>query len=254
MVAPAWKTAACAAALLLAAAAPLRAQETDSANACSAAAADADGLVRWTCTGTGYDAAVRFSAAFPEGWEVTPPDGAALMIWATGPEGAEVTVSAEDQLHAPRTRSDSIGFWMRATRLHLGGDPGLADVDAFQTSAGDPAGARRAVTLAQQADSALLAVARARSAARDGARVLHQFAEVRTLAGHPAGFLDETYETGGHTWRIATYVTVHDATVFVASFAAPQEEFDGAWPAWVQVVASLELGTERDDSAPCAEP
>lgn len=230
-------------------AAPLRAQEPDSAGACVAAAADADGLVRWTCTGGGYDAAVRFSAAFPEDWEVTPPDGAELAIWATGTEGGEISLSAHDQLHAPRTRSDSLGFWMRAAGLQRGRDPELAELGAFRAAAGDAAGARRAVTLAQQADSALLAVARGRSVARGGTAVLHQFAEVRTLAGQPAGFLEETYQTGGHTWRAATYVTVVDATVFVASFAAPEEAFNGAYGSWVQAVASLELGTERGESA-----
>ncbi|HYW13084.1 MAG TPA: hypothetical protein VE871_14085 [Longimicrobium sp.] len=243
-----------AAALLLAGAAPLRAQE-ESAGTCAPAAEqpDADWLVRWVCTGAGYDAAVRLALAVPVGWEFMPPDGTELLIAAQG-EGAGVFVSAQDQLHAPRTRPDSMGFWMRATRLHLGAEPGLADVEAFQSLAGDPAGARRAVTLAQQADSALLAVALGRSAARDGGHVLHQFAEVRTLVGHPAGFLEETYVTGGHTWRIATYVTVHDATVFVASFAAPEEEFRAAYPSWVQVYASLKLGTERDESAPRPAP
>jgi hypothetical protein len=248
------------AAALLLAGAPLHAQEEESAGTCAPAAtqadsvqAAADGLVRWACTGAGYDAAVRFALAIPAGWEVTPPDGIELLIAAQG-EGAGIFVSAQDQLHAPRTRADSLGFWMRATRLHLGREPEFADVGAFQASAGDPAGARRAVTLAQQADSALLAVALGRSVTRDGGQVLHQFSEVRTLVGHPAGFLEETYETGGHTWRIATYVTVHDATVFVASFAAPEEEFAAAYPSWVQVYASLELGTERDESAPRPEP
>lgn len=241
------------AAALTAAAAPLRAQE-ESAGSCAAGTgqADADGLVHWTCTGAGYDAAARFALAVPVEWEVTPPDGIELMIGARW-EGAWIHVSARDQLHEPRTRSDSIGFWMRATRLVRGDEFGLADLDAFQSAAGDPAGARRAVTLAQQADSALLEVSRGRSVSRDGTPVLHQFAEVRTLAGHPAGFLEETYETGGSRWRAATYVTVLDATVFTATFVAPEEEFNGAWPSWVQVIASLELGTERTGSPPHPE-
>ncbi|HST62249.1 MAG TPA: hypothetical protein VLK84_26330 [Longimicrobium sp.] len=242
------------AAALPAGAAPLRAQE-ESAGTCAPAAEqpDADLLVYWTCTGAGYDAAVRLALAFPVGWEVTPPDGIELLITAQG-EGMGAFVTAQDQLHAPRTRADSLGFWMRATRLHLGAEPGLADVEAFQSLAGDMAGARRAVTRAQQADSALLALVRGRSVTHEGTRVLHQYADVRTLARRPAGFLDETYETGGHTWRITTTVTVHDATVFIVSFAAPEEAFRSAWPSLVQVEASLRLGTERDDSAPPPEP
>lgn len=242
-----------AAALLVAGAAPLRAQDADSAGAClPAAQADGGGATRWACTGAGYDAAVRFAAAFPEGWAVTPPGDAELVIGA-GRESAGISVSAQDQLHAPRTRSDSLGFWMRAARLHRGAEPEFADVSAFRAQAGDPAGARRAVTAAQQADSALLAMARDLSVGRDGTRVLRQAAEVRALAGRPAGFLDESYETGGVAWRMASYVTVHDATVFIAALAAPDDEFGAALDAWERVLASLEIGTDRDESPPRAQ-
>lgn len=236
---------------LLLAAAPLGAQEADSVRWCVPAAAPAPDAsaeaapVRWTCTGVEYDAAVRFAVSLPAGWEVTPPDGEALMIGA-GDESAYISVSAQDQLHAPRTRSDTLGFWMRATGLARGRDPELADLDAFRGEAVDPPGARRAVTRAQSADSALLAMARGMSVGADGTEVLRQDAEVRTLAGRPAGYLDETYAVRGVTWRVSSYVAVHDAVVFVSTFAAPEDEYDAALPRWEQVLASLEIATARD--------
>lgn len=246
-----------AAALLLCAAAPLGAQEADSVEWCVPApapdSADGDASIRWACRGAGYDAAARFSVALPAGWEVTPPDGVALTLGAGG-EGAYVSVLAEDQLHAPVTRSDSLGFWMRATGLHLGREPEFADVGAFRAGAGDPAGARRAVTRAMSADSALLALARRLSVARDGATVLTQDAEVRALAGRPAAFLDETYASRDVRWRVTSVVTVHDAVVFSATFAAPEEDYDGVVPRWERVLASLEIGTARDEPSPSPHP
>lgn len=234
------------AALVVLAAAPLHAQPADTASSCVRAPgpADAAGLVRWACAGTDYDAAVRFSVSLPAAWEVGSPRDAGLVVWAVT-SGVQISVAAEDQLHAPRTRSDTLGFWMRATRLRLGREPELVDIDTFRRATRSPAKARRAVTRAQQRDDVLLAMARGLSLAHEGQTVLESAAEVRPLAGAPAGWLSETFEQNGEVWRSASYVTVRDAVVFIATLRAPDEEFAAALPLWEHAMATLEMRTVR---------
>lgn len=234
------------AAVLLLAASPLRAQEADTASACVPAPSPAagEGMTRWTCAGTELDAAVRFSVALPADWEVASPRDAVLQVWALR-EGVQIAVTAEDQLHEPRTRSDSLGFWMRATRLLIGREPVLAEVDGFRATARRPAKARNAVTRAQLADSALLSLARAASAAEDGQEVRIEAVELRRLGGAPAGYLAETYEVGGDVWRAESYVTVRDAVVFTATLTTMGEDHPDVRRLWRAVLASLRMRTER---------
>jgi hypothetical protein len=232
------------AAVLALAAAPLHAQPADSAQSCVRSAAEEGGMTRWRCAGTDFDAAVRFSVALPDDWEVDSPRDAGLQVWALR-DGMQIAVAAEDQLHEPRTRSDSLGFWMRATRLRLGREPGLADVDTFQRAARTPADARRAVTLAQQRDTVLLAMVLGLSAEDEGIETSVEAVEVRRLGGHPAGYLAETYAVRGMEWIAASYVTVHDAVVFIVTLTGPPDGYDAALPVWERVLASLEMRTER---------
>jgi len=233
-----------AAALLATVPAPAFAQEADTAASCVPAAAPAAGLVRWACAGKGFDAAVRFSVAFPAGWEVASPGDAGLQAWALR-EGVQMAISAEDPLHEPRTRSDSLGFWMRATRLRLGREPTLAEVDDFQRTARRPSKARTAVTRAQLADSVLLAMARALSAANDGEEVRIEAVEVRRLGGAPAGYLSETYDVGGVSWHAESYVTVRDAVVFIATLTTMGDADADVLPLWERVRSSLRMRTQR---------
>lgn len=232
------------AAILALAAAPLHAQPADSASSCVATEAGAGGATRWACAGTGFDAAVRFSVALPDDWEVQSPGDAGLQVWALR-DGMQIAIAAEDQLHEPRTRSDSLGFWMRATRLQLGREPGLEELDAFQRAARSVPEARRAVTLAQQGDAVLLEMARALSAANEGEEVAVEALEVRRLGGHPAGYLAETYAVRGVEWVAASYVAVHDAVVFIITLTGLPEGWDAALPAWERALPSLQMRTER---------
>jgi hypothetical protein len=232
-------------AALALAAAPARAQAPDSASWCvPAAPEDSAGLARWACAGAGYDAAVRFSVSLPAGWEVASPRDGGVMIWALH-QGVQLSVAAEDPLHDPRTRMDTLGFWVRATRQWLGREPELGEVNDFERRARTPADARDAVTRAQLADAALLAMARGLSLAHDGEEVDDVRVEVRRLDGEPAGWLTETYQTAGAVWRVESYVTVRDAVVFIANLTAVEEEFDAALPVWARVLASLDMRTDR---------
>jgi hypothetical protein len=235
------------AAVVALATAPLHAQPAD-ACVSGPGTADSTGLARWTCTGAGFDAAVRFSVSFPADWAVVPPGDGGLRIEAVR-GGARISVAAEDQLHAPRTRSDTLGFWMRATRIGLGREPTLHEVGTFRRATQSPTKARRAVTRAQQRDTALLAMAHGLSAAHEGRRVLVSAAEVRPLAGAPAGWLSETFEEDGAAWRSISYVTVRDAVVFIATLTAPRAELDAAFPSWERAMATLEMRTDRSASA-----
>ncbi|HEY0015953.1 MAG TPA: hypothetical protein VGC13_06525 [Longimicrobium sp.] len=231
-------------AVLVLAAAPLRAQAADSVPACVPAPADSAGVVRWACAGTGYDAAVRFSVFLPADWTVTAPEDAGLVIRASQ-GGVQIAVAAEDQLHAPRTRADTAGFWMRATRLVLARDPTLEDLQAFRRRAANPDKARRAVTAAQLRDSVLLAMAGGLSAAHEDRKVVARAAEVRRLAGRPAGYLAETFEADGIPRRAESYVTVRDAVMFIATLECPDSGCGDALPVWERALASLRTWTER---------
>ncbi len=242
-----------AAAVLALAAAPLRAQAEDTASACVRAAGGEESAdwVRWACAGTDFDAAVRFAVSLPAAWEVGSPRDAGLQVWALNGR-VQMSVAAQDQLHAPATQSDTLGFWMRATGIRLGREPELRDVDSFRRATQNPDKARRAVTRAQQRDTVLLAMAHGLSLSHEGQTVLASTAEVRPLAGAPAGWLAETTEQNGEAWRSASYVTVRDAVVFIATLRAPDEEFDAALPLWEQTMATLEMRTDR--SAPATPP
>jgi hypothetical protein len=232
------------AAVLVLAAAPLRAQAADSVPACIPAPAEGASVGRWDCAGTGYDAAVRFSVSLPADWSVAAPGDAGLVIRAAR-SGVEISVAAEDQLHAPQTRSDTAGFWMRATRLRLGRDPTLAELEAFRRRAASPDKARRAVTAAQLRDSVLLAMAHGLSAAHEGRTTSRQAAEVRRLEGHPAGYLVETFAQDGVSRRAESYVTVRDGVIFIATLQCPEGACDDARAAWEHALASLRMRTER---------
>lgn len=227
------------AAVLVLAAAPLRAQAADSVPACIPAPADGAGAVRWECAGRGYDAAVRFSVSLPSDWEIQAPGDAGLVIRASR-GGVRISVAAEDQLHAPQTRSDTAGFWMRATRLRLSRDPTLPELEAFRRRAANPDKARRAVTAAQLRDDVLRVMARGLSAANDG-----WTAEVRRLAGKPAGYLAETFEQDGVVRRAESYVTVRDAVMFIATLECPDSGCGDALAVWENVLRSLRMRTER---------
>jgi hypothetical protein len=229
----------------LAAAVPLRAQPADTAASCVPAPAPAPaGLARRTCAGTEYEAAVRFSVALPADWEVASPRDAGLQVWALH-EGVQMSVAAEDQLHDPLTRSDTLGFWMRAARLRLGREPTLAEVEGFRQSAGRPSKARSEVTRAQRQDAVLMEMARGLSAAHEGEEVSVEAVEVRRLGGQPAGYLAETYEVNGEVWRAESYVTVRDAVVFTATLTTMGEDHHAVLPLWERVIASLQMRTER---------
>jgi hypothetical protein len=236
------------AAALLALAAPLHAQPSARRlPACIVEASASAGteLTRYGCAGAGPDAAVRFSIALPADWEAAWQDTAEIVLTATSGDNA-LWIVGSDRLPEPRTRPDTVGFWMRATELLLDRDVTAAEVEDFRDAAnGRVSGAREWLTHAQLADSTLLALVAQLSTAQDGRPVLSSETEVRMLGGEPAGYLSEVLELGGRRWRFTSYVTVRDAALFMFSFNAIEGEHDALLPLVGRVLASFDPRTER---------
>jgi hypothetical protein len=237
-----------AALIALAGAAPLHAQPSARRlPACIVEASAGVGaeLTRYGCAGAGPDAAVRFSISLPADWQAVWQDTAEIVLSATSGDNA-LWIVGSDRLPEPRTRPDTVGFWMRATELMLDREATVEDVEASRDAAnGRIAAARERITRAQLADSALLAMVAHLSAGEDGRPVLRQETEVRTLAGEPAGYLSEVLELGGRRWRFTSYVTVRDAALFIISFNAIEGEHDALLPLVERVLASFHPRTER---------
>lgn len=241
--------AAAAAALLAAAAAPLQAQPSPPRRlpACiiEASATAGSELTRHGCAGAGPDQAVRFSIALPTNWQIAWQDTAEMVLTAMDGDNA-IWVVGSDRLPEPRTRPDTLGFWMRATELLLDREVTAVDVEDFRdASNGRIASAREWITRAQLADSTLLGLVAHLSAAEDGRPVLRQETEVRPLAGEPAGYLAEVLETGGQQWRFTSYVTVRDGALFIISLNALESEADALLPLFERILASFDPRTER---------
>jgi hypothetical protein len=237
--------------LALAAAAPLHAQPSGRRlPTCiveTSVTAGAE-LTRHGCAGAGPDAAVRVSIALPARWTTVFHDTSDLVLTATDGDNA-VWVVGSDRLPEPRNRADTANFWMRATELllmELGRQATATDVDDFRGATGGRIdGARERVTRAQLADSALLSLVGSLSTAEDGRPVLRREAEVRVLAGEPAGYLSETMDLGGRRWRFTSYVTVRDAALFILSLNTLESEHAAMLPLFERILASFDPRTER---------
>lgn len=238
------------AALLLAAAgaAPAAAQDAPAPPACTreASRADEEGMLRYGCAGTGDNAAVRFSAALPEGWDVEWQDAGHLVLSATQGD-IVIQLAGVDQLPAPLTRRDTVGFWMRAARLAAGRElDSLAEMQQFRSeNEDDPGKAREWLTLVQLEDSTLLGMAGALSVSQDGREALRQQLEVRELAGAPAGYLSESWMEDGTEWSAISYVTARDGALFIVSLTTPERTFLNVINTFDWVAATFTPRTER---------
>jgi hypothetical protein len=237
--------------IALAAAAPLHAQPAARRlPACITEASASAGteLTRHGCAGTGPDAAVRFSIALPATWEIAFQDTSEMVLTAMDGDNS-IWVVGNDRLPEPRTRQDTLGFWMRATELRLYGErreATLIDVEDFRDASGDRVDAARGwITRAQLADSALLALVAGLSTGRDGRPPLVHETEVRMLAGEPAGYLSEVLEAGGQRWRFTSYVTVRDGALFIISLNTLESEHAAMLPLFDRILASFNPRTER---------
>jgi hypothetical protein len=238
-------------ALLALAAAPLHAQPSvrrQSACITEASVSAGTELTRHGCAGTGSDAAVRFSIALPARWEIAFQDTSEMVLTAMDGDNS-IWVVGNDRLPEPRTRQDTLGFWMRATELALYAqrrEATLIDVEDFRDASGDRIdGARERITRAQLADSALLALVAGLSTGEDGRPPLLHETEVRTLAGEPAGYLSEVLEAGGQRWRFTSYVTVRDGALFIISLNTLESEHAAMLPLFERILASFNPRTER---------
>lgn len=237
------------AAVLALAAPPLHAQPSARRlPACIVEASAGTELTRHGCAGAGPDAAVRFSIALPARWEATFQDTADMVLTATDGDNS-IWVLGSDRLPEPRTRQDTLGFWMRAAELALYGErrePTLIDVENLRDASGDRIdGARGWITRSQLADSALLALVAGLSTGEDGRPPLLHETEVRTLAGEPAGYLSEVLVAGGQRWRFTSYVTVRDGALFIVSLNTLESEHAAMLPLFDRILASFDPRTER---------
>jgi hypothetical protein len=238
------------AAAALVAAAPLRAQpDARRQPTCvrEASVAAGDVMTRRGCAGTDDNAAVRFSAALPNDWNVEWRDGDDLVLTATTDGGIAIRIVGTDRLPDPRSRADTLGFWMRATGMMLGREvDSVREVEEFRTVSEDRVGdAREQVTHRQLEDSVLRAMATALSARNEGREVREQSVEVREMAGEPAGYLDEVWMRDGTAWHSVSYVTVRDGALFVVSLRTPDLAYVNVIYAFDSVVASFNPRTER---------
>lgn len=196
-------------------------------------------VVRHDCAGGDeLTRAVRFSVDLPAGWEFSEQMGRNVILSAT--RGWSVIVlHAGDQLPDPMTAADSASYWSTAAELLLDRAPTAAEADALRREARDAAGARRVLTRAQLADTALLRLAAHLTAEREGIRVVRHEPEVRTLAGGPAGYLFEVTDREGREYTSAGYVTVRDGVFYGLVYTAREAEFEANRARWETVVASF---------------
>jgi hypothetical protein len=232
----------------IAAAGPLRAQPAPRAlPTCVQEASATAGieLTRLGCAGRGRNAAVRFSLAVPTNWHRTWSDSTELVL--TVRDGARsIQVVGGDQLPPPVTPRDSIGFWMRAAGLMPNGVQTAQQVDDFRhVNSGRTDWARRWTTEVQLRDSTLLAMAGELSAGHAGDTVLEHETAVRTLAGEPAGYLDELLRDETGPVRAVSYVTVRDGAVFLVTMKVPEGDYAELLPVLERVLASFNPRTER---------
>lgn len=236
------------AALVLCAAAPLRAQgDLRALPTCiqEASVAAAPDLVRYGCAGSGREAAVRFSVSVPGNWTVAWQDTVDLML--TAEEGDNVIwVVGGDQLPEPLNRADTAAFWVSAIQRLVGREVSTVEVEDFRdANNGRVAAARGWITGSMLADSALRSQVMGLSTVRDGRPGQVQETGVRTLAGEPAGYLDETVELAGRRWRMISYLTYRDGALFAISMNAIDGEHAALMPLWERVIASFNPRTER---------
>jgi hypothetical protein len=228
-------------------------QAPDSVEAAAdVSAADAPALVRYACAGSGSSSAVAFQVALPAEWDVVAEDGVA-EIRASRVRPAFL-VLGEDLL--PALEDDSAAWWARATELAEGRAPLDDEIAAFHRLVRDPGGARAAVTHGQLRGTELLRLTTFLSAAEEGTALLDSAAELRTLAGRPAGYRCEVYREDGRTWRRAVYATVHQARRYAVSFTAPEDDFQRLRPLWRRVLDSIDIepGTAAAPSTAYASP
>jgi hypothetical protein len=232
----------------IAAAGPLRAQPAPRAlPTCVQEASATAGfeLTRMGCAGRGNNAAVRFSVAVPTNWYRAWSDSTELVL--TVRDGARsIQVVGGDQLPPPLTERDSIGFWTRAAGLMPNGVQTAQQIDDFRyVNGGRTDWARRWITEVQFRDSTLLAMAEDLSARHAGKAVLEHATAVRTLAGEPAGYLDELLRGEPANVRAVSYVTARDGAIFLVSMHVPEDDYAELLPVFEQVLASFNPRTER---------
>ena len=202
-------------------------------------------MTRYGCAGTGNHAAARFSVAVPTDWHISWADSTELSL--TARDGARIIrVVAGDQLPAPVTHRDTVGFWMRAARLMPGGVQSVQQVDDFRyVNSGRIDWARRWITEVQLRDSTLLEMARELSAEHAGDTVLQIKTAVRSLAGEPAGYVTELLRDSPADVRAATYITARDGAIFFITLNVPEGDYPAVLPVFERVLASFNPRTER---------
>lgn len=195
-------------------------------------------VVRHDCAGRGeLSQAVRFSVDLPAGWEFSERIERDVILMASRGT-AIITVHGGDQIPDPVTAADSADYWRMAADVLLERSPTAAEADAFRREARDAAGARRRLTQAQLADSALLRLAGHLTSARAGP-VLHQERELRTWAGGPAGYLYEVTDRDGRRVSSGGYVTVRDGVFYGMAFVIPEADFETHRARWERAAASV---------------
>lgn len=195
-------------------------------------------VVRHDCAGRGeLSRAVRFSVDLPAGWEFSEHIQRDVILMASRGT-AIITLHGGDQIPDPVTAADSADYWRMAAEVLLDRAPTAAEADAFRREARDAGGARRRLTRAQLADSALLRLAGHLTSQRAGT-VLHQERELRTWAGGPAGYLYEVTDRDEGRVSSGGYVTVRDGVFYGIAFMIREADFETHRARWERTAASV---------------
>jgi hypothetical protein len=224
--------------------APAPVMTVDTVGPCTVTHAAGAEQVAYDCRGSGQNRAAGFSVSIPAGWRVQVTDSLDVALVATDGDRA-IRVVGGDQLPPPVTAQDTLNFWLTANELALRREPTLRDVADFRfVLDDDPARARRWVTDELMETPRLSALAARLSAEGEGRPVIRRESEVRTLAGQPAGYLDEV--VGGESpWHTTGYMTFRDAVLYIVLMEAPGDDAAALLPLWERVAASFTPHTRR---------
>lgn len=200
-------------------------------------------LVLYDCT-AGHEGIVRFSVKLPASWQIQEMrEGDVTLVARNGAAG--IFIQAADQLFHPETAADSARFWTRAAELLHGRTPTAGEVAALRREAVDEPGARRMVTEALRADSAIVALTSHLDSNSDDIRVIRRYRELNRMGGGPAGQLSELQTIAGEGWQRSGFIMVDDGVFYGLVRTAPHEEFAEMVGVWDRAGMSFTIHPER---------